>query len=461
MTEEHAGHLTRRSVLKLAAAGPLWAVLPHKSFGDLGGSSERKPPNIIFIMGDDFSTTEVSCYGASDYHTPNIDALAQHGLRFNTCWATPLCAPTRAELMTGRYGFRTRWYHNWMAPYGEPLIDKHKVYPQVLKDAGYATAVAGKWHHTGEPYDYGFDEYCISWGSSGKWVDGGFKPKPGYRFWDPSIVKNGVHVPTGPDAYGPDINADFLIDFMSRKKERPFFAYFPTILAHSPHYPTPDSMKPGVDKFVGDWGAHFKANIDYADKLVGRIVGALERLGIRDNTIVFFATDNGTPPYKAHANEAGCRVPMIASCPALLKASGVSDELIDFSDLFPTFVELAGGNMPCDYVIDGHSFAPLLLGKPFHGRDWIFSWVGEMRMLRDKRWLMQGGDRFYDCGDSRDGTGYKRITDLKDPEAAAARERFEKLLKHLPAPPEDDPLYPGYREEERKFRKAYPNYSIL
>ncbi len=473
---------TRRDLLKYAAAGAAGAVLPNWGFGE--PSRPQRPYNIIFIMGDDFANGEIGCYGSTTCRTPNVDALAENGARFETCWATPLCNPSRVELMTGRYGFRTRFYHNWMTP-PERVTDKNTVYPELLKKVGYTTAMAGKWHHVGPPWDYGFDESCVVWGAGKDWARGEMPDtQPGYRTWQPLVVKNGESIPTGPDDFSGDICADFLIDFITRNKERPFYAYFPTILGHSNFYPTPDSLQAGEDRFRFETSENFNAfpapdssnpyrdepsakppknfwaNVEYVDKLVGRIVEAVDGLGLRDRTIIIFTTDNGTPAAKAHALEDGCQVPLIVNCPSALKVGGARRELVDFSDMFPTFIDLAGGKLPRDNAIDGRSFAPLLLGEPYKPRDWVFSYCGEERMLRDGRWLSMAGGRFFDCGDNRDGNGYIEVTDSTDSEVAAARKRFDKILAQLPQPAEDDPLFAAYREEERKFLQQDPYYSL-
>jgi len=171
------------------------------------------------------------------------------------------------------------------------------------------------------------------------------------------------------------------------------------------------------------------------DHVVGRIVDALDEVGLRDRTIVFFTGDNGTAQAgKGRTTEEGVRVPMIVNCPGFVKPC-VSDELIDLSDMLPTLAELARADLPKDVTIDGRSFAKHLRGEKYESREWIFSYLAYERMLRDKRWLLEGSGRFYDCGDSRDGTGYKNVTKSQDPEVVAARERFAAILADLPAPP--------------------------
>jgi len=473
--------ITRRDFLALTAMGSAASLWPKRAFSKIrrkkadsakAATSPREGGlNLIVIMADDCSAGEIECYGNQKHKTPNLDALARTGVMFKTCWCTPLCSPTRAEIMTGRYGFRTRWYHNNMKV-PEPLSKNNKIFAQILKEAGYATAIAGKWQLFGTQKEYGFDESCI-------WAYENYLPKgvthkgayeqPGKpaRYWHPCILKNGQYVPTNPDDYGPDIYTDFLIDFMKRHKAEPFLLYYPMCLTHGPHYPTPDSLTTKKDKMQHS-RENFKADVEYMDKLVGRIVKALDDFGLRERTVIFFTTDNGTGGRgKGQAKEIGCRVPMIVNCPGVVKAIGPCDELVDFSDVLPTLVELAdfgelsraAADLPKEYVIDGHSFAPLLLGKSFKGREWIFSYLADKRMLRDKRWLLEGDGRFYDCGNSRDGTGYKDVTDSNDPEVVAARKRFTEILADKPAPGPDDPLLRKFRAgvPEKKQRKKRKN----
>jgi len=451
--------ITRRDFLTLTAMGTASALWPARAYG----RAKPKKLNLIVILADDCSAGEIGCYGNQKHKTPNLDALAKSGVMFKTCWCTPLCSPTRAEIMTGRYGFRTRWYHNNMKV-PEPLSKSNKIFAQILKEAGYATAIAGKWQLFGTQKEYGFDESCI-------WAYESYLPKgvvhtgayeqPGKpaRYWHPCILKNGEYLPTNPDDYGPDIHTDFLIDFMKRHADGPFLLYYTVCLTHAPHYPTPDSLTKDIDKMRHSQD-NFKADVEYMDKMVGRIVKALDDMGLREKTVLFFTTDNGTGGQgKGQAKEIGCRVPMIVNCPTFVKSIGPCDELVDLSDVLPTLIELAAAELPKGYVIDGHSFAPLLLGKSYEPRQWIFSYLADKRMLRDKRWLLEGDDRFYDCGDSRDGTGYRDVTDSETKEVVAARERFAEILTDKPAPAPDDPLWQTFRagQPEKKQPKRRQN----
>jgi arylsulfatase A-like enzyme len=458
------GNLTRRDFLSLTATSAAAVLWPYRVYGRAGAGGlesdrlrRQRKLNLIAIMADDCSAGEIGCYGHQEHKTPNLDALARSGVMFKTCWCTPLCSPTRAEIMTGRYGFRTRWYHN-SVKLPEPLTNRNRIFAQILKEAGYATAIAGKWQLPGTQKEYGFDESCI-WAYENYLPEGvvhkGAYERPGKpaRYWHPCILKNGQYLPTDPDDYGPDIYTDFLIDFMKRHKDGPFLLYYPMCLTHGPHYPTPDSVTAKANRMRNSRD-NFKADVEYTDKLVGRIVKAMDELGLRENTVLFFTADNGTGGQgKGQAKEIGCRVPMIVNCPSVVKAIGPCDELVDFSDVLPTLVDLAAAELPKEYVIDGQSFACLLRGETYTGRKWIFSYLADKRMLRDKRWLLEGDGRFYDCGNSRDGAEYTDVTDSDAPSVIAARKRFAGILADKPAPGPDDPLMKRYQAGMRRKKR--------
>ncbi|MBI2441445.1 MAG: sulfatase-like hydrolase/transferase [Lentisphaerae bacterium] len=411
-------------------------------------------------MADDVSANAFSCYGNVSAKTPHLESLARGGVVFKTCWSTPLCSPSRAMIMTGRYGFRTQWYHNNLHP-REPLCDRHQTLGQVMRAGGYATGIVGKWQLPGTQQAYGFDEHYMWLGGHNLCktllpeFDGPVEKEgmtlPGRpsRYWHPAIVHDGKLVKTGADDYAPELFADFANDFISRHRAEPFLLYYPMVLPHTSwdfernrdgYLPTPN-VGPDGKRSAGRSKPTMEANVAYIDHIVGRIVGQLDRLGIRDNTVVLFTGDNATGNYGKGqvVQERGQRVPMIVNGPGLVKPIGESDELVDFSDILPTVAGLTGISLPEDYALDGHSFAPLLAGQPFTGREWIFSYLGDKRMLRDKRWLLDGAGQFYDCGDNRAEKGYKTVTQSKDPEVIAARNRFNAILAKLPAPNLKDP----------------------
>lgn len=387
-------------------------------------------PNIIYILADDFGLPDIGCYG-SVYKTPNLDALAAGGMRFEYCYAAPLCAPTRAMGMFGRYGFRTGVTDNGLGaaatPQSEVCIAK------VLKQAGYATAVAGKWsdlHYLVTKEDarkWGFDEFMV-WGE--RWKDGGEETGRA-RYWGPDYNHNGKILSGDKRTFGPDLLHKFVVDFIRLRKDQPFFIYYPTPLIHYQLQRTPDS--------VGDKPDLHADNIAYLDKLVGKLVGELESLKLREKTLILFVGDNGStrgahtvegrPIYgkKGQLNEGGCRVPLIVNWPGTTPAGIVSKDLVSITDFFPTFTELAGTALPVGVKIDGHSFAPQAVGRPGQPREWVYVQLGNDRYVRDARWKLTAGGEFFDMKDAP----WREISvsgDTTDSEAKAARSRLQSAL---------------------------------
>jgi arylsulfatase A-like enzyme len=356
------------------------------SFGELFANQKNaKQPNILFIMLDDLGKEWISCYGAEDIKTPNIDALAAGGMKFNNAYSMPQCTPSRATLLTGKYPWRNGYVNHWDVPrWGVGYFDwKHKentTFARLMKDLGYKTCAAGKWQINDfriEPQamkKHGFDDWAMWTG----WEAG--NPPSGKRYQDP-YINTPAGSKTYKDKFGPDIYTDHIIQFMKEHKKDPMCLYLPMTLPHTPFVVTPDEPKASskLDRH--------KAMVRYIDKLIGKLVNALEELAIRDNTILIFTTDNGTVGSitgtlngtkvqggKSKEKESGICAPFIVNCPGLVPAGKVTDALTDFSDLLPTFVELGGGKVPEDLVVDGQSIAPLILGKEKDSkRKWIMA----------------------------------------------------------------------------------------
>ncbi len=373
--------LTRRRFLSLAGTSAIAMALPRTCLS--AEKSDR--PNILFIMVDDLGKEWISCYGAEDVKTPNIDALAKTGMRFENAYSMPQCTPSRATLLTGQYPWRTGWVNHWDVPrwgvgYFDWKIRRNMTFARILRTAGYATAAVGKWQINDfriEPdamNKHGFEDWCMWTGyETGN-------PPSAERYWDPYI-----NTPSGSKTYkgkfGPDVYTDYLIQFMTNHKNQPMMLYFPMALTHSPLVATPaePDAKTMLEKHT--------AMVRYTDRLVGRLVKALDELKIRERTIIIFTTDNGSgggitgtrdgrkvPGGKAKKTENGVCEPFIVNCPGLVPHGVVTDALTDFTDLLPTFAELAGADVPKDLPIDGISIAPLLLGKAKDSpRQWIMA----------------------------------------------------------------------------------------
>ena len=424
------------------------------------GADTARVPNIVLIMADDLGAAELACYGNAKHRTPHLDQLAKEGTRFQTCYATPICTSTRVLIMTGQYGFRTG-YFNFLKRVNSPRPDspqydigQNTTFADLLKAQGYATGCVGKWQLTGKipdlVNDCGFDEYRIwTWLHDlpkGEKHTGGWQSKgvPS-RFWHPGILENGKYLPTKPTDYGPQLFTDYAKDFMRRHKDQPFCLYYPMALTHTPWDPTPDLAKPGEKKRGG-----LKHNVEAMDALVGQIVQTVDELGIAERTVIIFTGDNGTEGAgKASVTEMGARVPLIVRCPGKVPANVVSEELSDLSDILPTLIDFAGAELPSSVTTDGVSLVPGLLNKKGPRRDWAFSYLSDQRMLRDKRWLLEGDGRLYDCGSSRNGEGYQDVTDSVDPEVLATKERFVAIMKTLPGPEG----FPGLVPAKKKNKK--------
>lgn len=371
-------------------------------------------PNVLLILADDLGAECLSSYGGTSYATPNLDALAAGGVRFEYAFATPVCTPSRVQLLTGLYPFRTGWTHgSWTREDADRRLDASV--PSVarrLRDAGYVTAAAGKWQlceHSDIPRharELGFDEYCL-WNSQGE------AESPYRRYYDPPTWESGRdEVVTEHDTtYGPDLFTEFLIDFIERHRDERWFAYYPMVLVHRP-YVTPDTS-PGATGFVDqdqDDAVRFAAHVAYMDRLVGRLVAALERLGLAEETLVLFTADNGTDHRltsevggmrvrggKARLTESGAAVPLISSWPGTAPAGAVNRELVDFTDVFPTLLEVAGARAPD--MLDGRSFAGALRGEPRPGRDWVWVQLGDEWFLRGERWRLHDDGRLFDVSE--------------------------------------------------------------
>ncbi len=386
-------------------------------------AASAKPPNIVLILADDIGVEGLGCYGGTSYKTPALDQLAREGLRFTHAYAQPLCTNTRIQFMTGLYNHR-----NWIA-FG--ILDPQaKTFGHYLSDAGYETCIAGKWQlQSYDPPDYpgaatrrglgmkvhdaGFDEYCL-------WHTGHTEVK-GARYADPVILQDGKFRDDLKGRYGPDVWVEYINDFIERKggTEKPFFVYYSMALPHWPMVPTPDSPEWRDPAKRNDEDVrYFKDMAEYMDKSVGRIVETVDSLGLAENTLILFFSDNGThlkvtsqtktgpvAGGKGETTDAGTHVPMIARWKGRI-APGVNDDLVDSTDFLPTLLDAAGKPLPTSTKLDGRSFFPRLVGKPGNPREFVYcyfdprpGWDKDRFRLkifaRDKRYkLYQNGTLF-------------------------------------------------------------------
>ena len=403
--------------------------------GAFGNAEDR--PNIVLIMADDMGYECVEANGGTSYKTPSLNQLAANGLRFEHCHSQPICTPSRVQIMTGIYNERNYIEFGLLDP-------KATTFGHLLKSAGYKTCVVGKWQLKGginAPQHFGFDEYCL-------WQ---LTRRPS-RYPNPGLEINGKEIDFTNGEYGPDIVSDYLCDFIERNQDGPFFAYYPMILPHWPFEPTPDSVDwdpnaNGVLKGVGDM-KYFADMVTYTDKLVGKIVATLDRLKLRQNTIVLFTCDNGTYTKitskmgdrsvqggKGSPKDNGTHVPFIASWPNHITSGGTSSELVDFSDFLPSLAEFANTNVP--HKIDGQSFAQHLLGKKGKHRDWSYCWYHRngvrekaSRHVRDQQYKLYADDRFYELSSDPLEMAPLKVEN-QSAEAKSVRQEFREILTRV------------------------------
>lgn len=405
----------------------------------------EKKPNIIFILADDLGYETVEANGGSSYITANIDQLAKSGMRFTECSATPLCTPSRVQLMTGKYNFR-----NYK---GFGILDPSEItFGNLMKQAGYVTGIAGKWQLLGSPYQQelagqkgtypqnaGFDKYFV-------WqVETPNSPAPRYK--NPVIYSSEGNK-SFPGKYGPDLFADYAKKFIEQNKDTTFFLYYPMVLTHDPFQPTPEnnnfvSTEP---KNKSDT-AYFRYMVHYMDEKVGEIIETVKKEGLIRKTLIIYSGDNGTSTKivsvlngkevrgaKGFPTVYGTHVPLVAYWDGVIQPGQVNHNLVDFTDFLPTFLEAAGEKIPAGFHTDGLSFYKQLLNKKdAKKRDWVFcsyapNW-GKFKpytWIQDKQWKLYRTGNFFNI--------------QKDPE------------EKYPIP--EEKLTPREMEKKKMLRKA-------
>jgi arylsulfatase A len=395
----------------------------------LVAADQPAKPNIIFILADDYGVGEAGCYGADHYQTPNIDRLAREGLRYTNAYTVPLCGPSRAQLLTGRYPFRTGATNQdatgGFTPAAETMM------PKVLKQAGYVTAAIGKWGQLPlGPAEFGFDRYLKFQGSGAYWNTQ--KKAETYEV-------DGKKVPLRDKEYLPDVMHRMAVDFITENRSRPFYLYYSLSHVHTDILPTPDSAPDSKDQTL------YEDNVRYMDKLVGQLLVELDRLKLREKTVIVFMGDNGTTNGRADRATIGGRrlagakgsmleggglEPTIVSWPGVIPAGAVSKDMVDSTDFFPTFAELAGAKLPEKTIIDGRSLAPQWRGQKGQPRTWAFNQLARNWYVRETGWKLNQTGELYDMTDAP-FTEKLVPADTKDPAAIAARQRLQAALDQL------------------------------
>ena len=396
-------------LLLVSIAFPIDAASPQEE-----ASVDR--PNIMVIMADDIGMECLSCYGSEAYETPHLDQLASEGMRFLHAHSQPICTPSRVQLMTGRYNHRNYIKFGLLDP-GETTFGNS------LRASGYRTAIAGKWQLGGGfdgPRRFGFDHYCL-------WQ---LTRRPS-RYPNPGMEIDGVERDFKEGQFGPDVVANYVIDFLKSHQrdhaDKPFFVYYPMIEPHWPFVPTPDHPDWDPTMWRDAKGEpngykdqkYWDAMVRYTDKMVGKVINHLDATGLSENTLVIWTGDNGTytgvtSPYqgreyqggKGSTKDNGTHVGFIARWPGRISPGSVSDELVDFTDVFPTVLEAAGiktkKKKKKTRWLDGVSLVPTFSGKP-RTKSSIYCWYQRdgvrekaSQHTRDQRYKLYSDGRMYD-----------------------------------------------------------------
>ncbi len=425
-------------------------------------------PNVVLIMADDMGYECISANGGESFTTPVFERIAREGMRFSNCYSQPVCTPSRIKLMTGKYNWRN--YRKFAR-----LEKGQKTFAHLMKEAGYATALTGKWQLWGgldsptfksgtTVAEAGFDEHLhwaypfeLSADELGRYkAVRGLEGDGTSRFWQPALLKNGTYLHTSVDQYGPDMFSDFALDFISRHKDEPFFLYYPMVLTHSPFVATPHSdVINEKTKFKNDT-KYFADMVAYTDYLVGRLIDHIDRLGLGENTLILFTGDNGNHRSlksvlagrvihggKALPPDAGTHVPFFARWTGEVPGGLVSDDLIEFSDFYATLADLTGQEFPTGEHFDGRTFLPQLRGGTGNPRDSIFVHYDRdpslptvpfprVRFARTKRFKLYDDGRLYDV--PHDWEEKRPLDqDALSAEARAVRDSLQRVLGSMPA----------------------------
>ena len=388
-------------------------------------------PNIVYILADDLGYGDLSCYGQTKFTTPNIDKLAESGIKFIQHYSgCTVCAPSRSSLLTGQNTGHTfiRGNKEWNPEGQYPLEAKAVTMAEILKDAGYVTGGFGKWGlgfvgTDGDPNNQGFDEF---YGYNCQRIGHNYYP---YHLWhnnEKIMLKGNEGTATGE--YAPELIHKQALKFIADNKDKPFFMYYPSIIPHAELFAPEEYIKKYRGKFdpeknykgvddgkrykTGGYGsqpeshAAFAAMVDYLDMQVGEIVAKLKELEIYENTLIIFTSDNGPhmeggadpdffnsngllKGYKRDLYEGGIRVPMIAVWDGKIKMGKETNHISAFWDVLPTVAEITGTSIPEN--IDGISFLPTLLGekqKPHEYLYWEFHERGGRKALRKGDWKL-------------------------------------------------------------------------
>jgi len=488
--------------LQLHRVGWYALIAVFFTVGTTASAKETRPPNIVLIVADDLGYGELGCYGQKLIKTPNIDQLATEGMRFTQFYSgSPVCAPSRCTLMTGKHTGHAVTRNNgspkhlvhlrkefgWEFPGQNPLPPEEVTLAEVLKSQGYATAAIGKWglgHFgtTGEPNKQGID---LFYGFNDQRHAHNHYPRFLWRNRVKETLPGNDRTLHG-ETYSQDKFTEVALQFVRDNSEQPFLLYLPFAIPHLAIQVPEDSLAEYVGKLPEEEGnyrqgsyekhptprAGYAAMISHMDRDIGKIMQLVTELGLDENTIFIFSSDNG-PTFdrlggsdsdffnssgplrgrKGSVYEGGIRVPLVVRWPNKIKAGSQSDHQAAFWDFLPTFSEIVGAKTPSE--IDGVSFAPTLLGEGDQAEHdylyWEFPAYGVQQAIRVGDWKgvrqeMGKGNMKVQLYNLANDIGEQNDVAVKFPERVA---EMEKLLDEAHVPNQRFPLYVHERKKKR------------
>ena len=400
---------------------------------------------MVFILTDDQGYGDVSLHGNDKIRTPNMDRIAREGMQFTQFHVNPVCSPTRASLMTGRYYYRTGVVDTYL---GRSMMHPDEVtVAEMLAPAGYRSGIFGKWH-LGDNYplraiDQGFQDAVV--------IKGGGLRQPseipgGGGYFDPILLNNGK--PQRYQGYCTDIYTDEALKFMERNRTRPFFLYLPTNAPHNPLEIGDSWVEPYRKLGLDDTTAKIYGMVANVDHNIGRVLAKLSELKLEQDTIVVFMTDNG-PQQRDRFNggmrgnkgtvyEGGIRVPFFLRWPRMVKPGTKTDRLAAHIDVLPTLLEACGAPLPAGVKIDGRSLMPLVRGetRSWSDRTLFFQWHrGDEPQpfracaARNQRWKLVDGKELYDL--ENDPAEAKDVASAQPEIVARLRKEYEAWFQDV------------------------------
>lgn len=425
----------------------LLSACSHDKFNNISASDKQEvgvsnKPNIIVILVDDISYENITCNDGGSFETPNLDAMAATGVRFTNCHSTPLCSPSRFEIMTGKYNFRN--YVHWGV-----MDTTERTFGNMLRDAGYATAVFGKWQLDGGTTSakaLGFNHSAIYAPFQGDDddADNDSTSIKQSRYKDPSIYTGWAYMDSNllKGKYGDDVFTDSVISFIQKPdRTKPYLVYYPMCLGHSPFQPTPDDAEFKTWNNADESDIFYPSMMKYMDKLVGKILRCVDSLN--QNTIIIFVGDNGrkksikalhngslSPGGKGTTTDRGTHVPLIVRWNGHAGV-GTDSSLIDFSDFLPTLADIAEINKPYTYgTLDGLSFYPQILGQAGTPRTFSFTYFKKNPNQPLYRWVQDYQYKLYDtCHTERSDSMFNYVKNINETNAVDYKITKNKTIK--------------------------------